>query len=52
MSVPAVMEVSHSLNWMSMVRFAPLPRLAKERMRVFGRLRKPSPLTLGRRRRR
>ena len=46
MSVPVVHEVSHSLNWMSMVCFAQPPRLAKEMMRVFDRLRKRSPLTL------
>jgi hypothetical protein len=40
MSVPVVLEVSHSLNWMSMVCFAGAPTLAKERMRDFDRLRK------------
>jgi hypothetical protein len=46
MSVPVVHKVSHSLNWMSMVCFAPARSLAKERMRVSDRLRKSSPLTL------
>jgi hypothetical protein len=52
MSLPVVLGVSHSLNWMSMVRFVPAPGLAKERMRVFDRLRQFFPLTLCRIRRR